>query len=93
MAKKRTRKQKENPNYRFAISWDPEGKTGKNTEHVKGQKNKKNKGLASGSKKSKLAISSEQETYAQIIKRDVFRSLGITGLILGLELMLYLFLN
>ncbi len=91
MAKKRTRKQKSVAKHTFTYSWPNEHKNDDKVKTVNRQLTKTNFETDVPEDRTKYAkITADNTSYAHI-KRDIVRSLLFTGLILGTELMLYLF--
>lgn len=84
MAIHRTRKQKEMPHYGFLVSWKPL------RAHVKGELKSDEKYEAGRLAPSKRANNMAQDTLVRNIKKDIMRSLLVVGLILILELVIYL---
>ena len=82
MAKRRTKKDKKNAKHNFLVSWEPD------TEDPKLEKEK------SKTKKSKKkdTSSSIKNTKFVSIKKDILKSISLAGIILGLELVIYLVL-
>lgn len=93
MAKRKTRKQKENTHYSFTISWDPKSSSSSASKSVKGQKNHTRTRNYNGNTSKKDANFSAQDGHWQEIRKNLIKTLGITTFILSLELVLYLFLN
>jgi hypothetical protein len=90
VAKKRTKKQKQNVKHPFLVSWDPKLSQAQSLISVKGQKNKSASTKSRDSTKSKNAYLLEKDTYLASVRHDILKSLAITSFILGLEVMLYL---
>jgi hypothetical protein len=90
MAIERTRKSKENPHYGFLVSWQP--KEGSQA-HVKRESNSANKLSSATLTHSKRAESLAQDDPATGNKKNIYRSLILVGLILILELVVYLAWN
>jgi len=84
MAAHRTRKNKEAPHYGFLVSWQPP------EAHVKGESKSSESYVASELRSPKMANNMAQDTLVRNNKKDIVRSLLIVGLILILELVLYL---
>ncbi|OGM57798.1 hypothetical protein A3E46_01820 [Candidatus Woesebacteria bacterium RIFCSPHIGHO2_12_FULL_46_16] len=90
MAKRRTRKQKEEARHSFALSWSPEAKKDHSELDVKGHlKNEAGRSLGQAST-TKSADLLAKETSLASIKRDILKSIFLASLILGTELVLYL---
>lgn len=92
MAKRRTKKEKLKVNYSFIF--DPKGiytKNGKNL--VKSQLNQNPENEKKKNILKENPINTERQKSINLIKRDVVKSLGLTALILGLELVLYFVWN
>ena len=90
MAKKRTRKQKERAKHSFTIAWEKVLKEDQSEPVVKSQFIKTSQARPSRAHTSKKALESGKERGLQAIKREIFKSLILASLILGLELMIYL---
>lgn len=96
MAKRRTKKQKETAIHQFSVDWtklDASSETGPAGQTVKGQKPP---GLIQPrSKKSSFKNTNNKALSAEsrLIKRDIVKSVSLAGLILSLELVLYLITN
>jgi hypothetical protein len=87
MAELRSRKNKENPHYNFLVSWQPKPTL---QAHVKReQASDKFEGLATV-RHGKMAESMAQEVDNVHTKKSIVRSLILIGLILILELVIYL---
>ena len=89
MAKHRTRKEKETPNYSFLISWKPDA-SGRPGSSVKGQiKNqpREEKSEANGAKNANKL--DKNDTFVSI-RRNVAKSLILACVIIALELVVYL---
>jgi len=87
MAIVRTRKNKENPNYRFLVSWEP--KEAKRS-HVKRETKISHKTEIASARHEKKADSLAQGPSSALVKKDIIRSLILISLILILELVVYL---
>lgn len=80
----RTRKNKENPNYQFLVSWEP-----KKTS-VKGESGLPHPQPRKKISRSKSAdLMSQENTHARI-KKDIIKSLILVSLVLILEVVVYL---
>jgi len=90
VAIERTRKNKENPHYNFLISWQPKDAS---QAHVKGESNSVRINAPATLRHSKRAESSAQDGVASNTKKNIVRSLILIGLILILELVIYLAWN
>lgn len=90
MAIERTRKNKENPHYGFLVSWQP--KDGSQA-HVKRESNPANKLSSATLTHGKRAESLAQDDLATGNKKNIYKSLILVGLILILELVVYLAWN
>ena len=87
MANLRSRKNKENPHYNFLVSWQPKPTS---QAHVKReQASDKFEGLATA-RHSKMAESMALDATNVNTKKSIVRSLILIGLILILELVIYL---
>jgi hypothetical protein len=101
MAELRTRKNKENPHYGFLVSWPPaqraswpEGQPKQASEaRVKRESNLDKEVSPAIPTHGKRAESLAQDELATGIKRNIYRSLILVGLILILELVVYLAWN
>jgi len=100
MGKRRTRKEKEWAKHQFSLSWVPfrqirQAEPKKNTTEadVKRQFEKTSKPTNSKVIRSDLAVSSDKDINLTQIKRDIVRSLILAGVIVGLEVVLYLAWN
>ena len=87
MAIHRTRKNKENPNFKFLVSWQPKppSEARVNREQVSDK-------FIAGTKPGELkrAESLAQGDTSVNVKKNIVRSLILIGLILSLELVVYL---
>jgi hypothetical protein len=90
MATVRTRKNKENPHYNFLISWQPKDPS---QARVKGESNSDKVSSPTTFRHSKKAESSAQDASGSRIKKDLVRSLITIGLVIILELVIYLAWN
>lgn len=87
MAITRTRKDKENPHYNFLYSWTP-------TEpRVKGESGSGTKVNLSKLPASKKADILAKEASEARIKKDIVKSLILVGLVITLEVVVYLAWN
>ena len=89
MAKRRTRKQKKKAKHPFELSWKPDQHPPSKAS-VKGQFTKTKPSLISKAKKKKLAKDKAKPDNLASIKADIMKSLFWLGLIVGLELVIYL---
>ena len=81
MAKRRTRKQKQRAKHEFTVSWEPkESKGNPKTKRAINQTVEKDE-----AKNLKLL----QKNETSKIKKDIFKSLFLAGLIIGIEVALY----
>jgi hypothetical protein len=90
VSKRRTRKEKQSAKYPF-ITW---GKKSENTSlqaSVKGQFKKSASNESKPKPKTKNAENKEKEADLALIKENIIKSLILTSLILGSEIVLYLF--
>lgn len=87
MAIHRSRKNKETPHYGFLVSWQP------SQARVKGESKIIKGAESSKATKLKSAYLSEKVAEADNIKRGIVRSLIIVGIILTLEVVVYLAWN
>lgn len=89
MAKRRTKKQKQEAKHLFTLSWEP-AVSGSTSKPVKSQSKSENLGTTFQNKASKNAKKSEKDTEFVYLKRELTKTLLFASLILGLELVLYL---
>lgn len=90
MAQVRTHKNKRNPHYGFLVSWEPkQGKKARVNRETKFDANM----IPASTKHSKKADSLAQPEAKTNLKNGIIRSLIIIGLILILELVVYLAWN
>ena len=93
MAKKRrTRKQKENVKHSFTVEWKPNTRSVKSKIPVKGQLNSGTKKKSSGIKHGNNAKHTALGSSTLNLKKEVTKSLFLFSLILGVEVVIYLFL-
>ena len=90
MAIERTRKNKENPHYGFLVSWQPKGPL---EAHVKRESNSDKIAVPATHRHEKKAESMAQGVQGTGTKKSIMRSLILIGLILILELVVYLAWN
>lgn len=90
MAKRRTRKDKERAQHTFHYNWSPEAKKSQFTHNVKGQLKNEAKVTSRETSSSESADLLAQDTGLASIKHNIIRSLFLAGLILGIELVIYL---
>ncbi|KKR44896.1 hypothetical protein A2434_00285 [Candidatus Woesebacteria bacterium RIFOXYC1_FULL_41_14] len=90
MAQSRTRKNKKTPNYGFLVSWEPKQVK---KAYVKRESKFDTDATSASTKHVKKADSLAQPEAKTKIKKDIIRSLTIIGLILILELVIYLAWN
>jgi hypothetical protein len=90
MAIERTRKNKENPHYGFLVSWQPKDQS---QAHVKRESISDKKIDSATLTHGKRAESLAQDDPATGNKKNIYRSLILVGLILILELVVYLAWN
>ena len=89
MAKKRSRKQKQQARHTFTIKHDPASSEPKD-QLVKGQSKNDKSGTntkASGTKKAQNKAKGVGLTQT---KREIVKSVGLASLVLGLEVVIYL---
>lgn len=95
MSKKRTRKQKESAKHNFSIHWEPdagsEAKTSTTEADVKRQLKYKKARSSSRLHAPKYTVDTGDINSLASIRKDIYKSLGLTGFILALELVIYLF--
>ncbi len=93
MAKKRrTRKQKEKVSHSFTVEWKPSTKSTKRETSVKGQLNLGTKAKSSGMRHRNKARHTALASSMPNLKKEVLKSLFLFSLILGVEVVIYLFL-
>ncbi len=93
MAKKRrTRKQKENVKHSFTVEWKPSTKSNKSKTSVKGQLNSGTEKKSSGVRQRNNAKHTALGSSMPSLKKEVTKSLLLFSLILGVEVVIYLFL-
>ena len=90
MAKKRTKKQKQNPKYPFLVSCDQGSESMPSGEAVKGQNESTPKPGSTKTKSAKNAYFLEKGANPASIRHDIIKSLAVTSFILGLEIVIYL---
>lgn len=90
MGKRRTRKEKIKALHQFKMVCNPEPKKDTFEANVKGQKENTPKSDFKAQAKTENAEHSAKESLMTSTKRDIFRSLLIVSLILGLEVVVYL---
>jgi hypothetical protein len=93
MAKRRTKRQKQQARHEFTISWEPNTKKQEFEANVKGQFQKESTLASAEAKDPKNAKFSAQELDLPGIKRNIKMSLIYTGLILTAEIVLYFIWN
>jgi hypothetical protein len=87
MAELRSRKNKENPHYNFLVSWQPKPTP---QAHVKREQASDKITDSAISRHGKMAESMAQQAPNVHTKKSIVRSLILIGLILILELVIYL---
>jgi len=90
MAKRRTKKQKLAAKHSFQISWEGTQKKSEFQARVKGQKKNTASDSSKDSRNVKNPINLEKDANSKLIKQNLTRSLIISGLILGIEMVIYL---
>jgi len=90
MAKKRTRKQKQNTKYTFAYKVINEAKNLNFEPTVKRQIKNTTKTPSKGTGLRKNAEPKAKDKYQSYIRKDITKSLIIVSLILALEVVIYL---
>ena len=91
MSKRRTKKEKEGAKHPFLIRWEPEER-----KVSKGKSASANKDFVTHGYIKKNKIKKENSHFLpgngnlNSIKHEIFKSLFLTGIILGLEIALYL---
>lgn len=93
MAKRRTRKQKQEAKHDFTIRWEPGSSTLKSEASVKRQFPNNLKSGSAEAVTFKKANNSVQELDLPGIKKNIRMSLIYTGLILTAEIVLYFIWN
>lgn len=91
VAKRRTKKQKQNARNNLTVSWDGSGKSGSTRSTVKGEKNLSEAKVRSKTKSSKKSDDSAELANLGRIKRDIAKSVSVASLIIILELVIYWF--
>jgi len=98
MTKRRTRKQKMQAKHQFTLSWKPESETSKKQSKIsKSKANVKRQTVSSKSHSALNKATIKKATHKvkvdnlASIRHNMVKSISIAALILGLELMLYLF--
>ena len=91
MSKRRTRKQKETAKHSFKVSWAPKPKKTVSEPDVKRQFQTHLKAKSPDkSKKEKSRFSVKDDNLASI-RHDIIKSLGSAAIIVGLEVVIYLY--
>ncbi len=90
MAKRRTKKQKQNAKHSFTINWEPGSSNLKFEPSVNSQINNSEISEANESRLNKNATFTVKGLDLVNIKKNIFRSLILAGLILASEVVLYL---
>lgn len=90
MAKRRTRKEKETARYPF-ITWEKKSENKPRQASVKGQFKKSASNESGHKRKTENAENKEKDEDLALIKQNIIKSLILTSLILGSEIVLYLF--
>jgi len=94
MAKKRrTKKQKENAKHSYSIEWKPSTKSTNPRRTVKRQLDIGTKAKTSGVRNEKNARHTALGSSTLNLKKEVSKSLLLFSLILGVEVVIYLFLR
>jgi hypothetical protein len=89
MAKRRTRKDKETAKHQYTISWNPATINNTTEANVNRQNSGKFHASLKNNNSTKNAEYLAQESYLARTKRDIFKSLMLVILIIGIELVLY----
>ena len=92
MAKRRTKKQKKNAKHNIKITWGPKDDTGSKRHSVKDQKKLRTKSKLKDASNKQNSSFKAKPTVLASVKKDIVKSLSLAGLIIGLEVMIYLFL-
>ena len=87
MAIKRNRENKKHPHYGFLVSWEP------NQAHVKRESKSGQNDKLSEANEPKRAKRSDKVVNAKDVKKDIVRSLIVVGIVLTLEVVVYLAWN
>jgi hypothetical protein len=87
MAIKRTRENKEHPHYGFLVSWEP------NQAHVKRESKSGQDAKPTEASEPKRAKRSDKVVDVRGVKKDIIRSLIVVGIVLTLEVVVYLAWN
>lgn len=90
MAKRRTRKQRQEAKHPFSVHWEPEAKNGSSKPSVKGQFKNSGSGKKLSGTSSKLAKNTAELGSLASIKKDIIKSLILAGVILASEVVIYL---
>ncbi len=100
MAKRRTKKQKQRARHGFTVSWKPQKEKVKSGTKIKPANPSVKRQLPDEPKKNKADIKtpkkarySGKDENLRTIRQDIIKSLVLAGLIVGLEIVLYLFLR
>jgi hypothetical protein len=96
MAKRRTKKQKQEAKHTFTYSWKPNLNEAKNTQpeaNVKGQLTAYIKPEKESNMRENSAYKSEYNSNLASTKKQIYRSLLLAGFILASEVVLYLALK
>lgn len=89
MAKRKTRTQKENIKHPFLISWDESSEKQKTPTSVKGQNKRSEAEIIHSGTTTKNAVRLDKDGNLSTVRRDVVRSLIVTSLIIGMEVVIY----
>ncbi|OGM20937.1 hypothetical protein A2955_03650 [Candidatus Woesebacteria bacterium RIFCSPLOWO2_01_FULL_37_19] len=93
MSKRRTRREKEKAREKLAYKWNTELTNLTFEPSVKRQIDKNKKIKYPQNQQLKSAESLVKDENLNLIKRDIIKSLSLAGLLLGIELVLYLALT
>jgi len=86
--KRRTKEEKSNAKHDFTLSWSP---ISLNEETVKGQTLNANKHKQNKNRSNKNSALLEKDSETRSIKFSIAKSLSLASLMLGTELVIYLF--
>jgi hypothetical protein len=90
VAKRRTRKQKEQALHRFTFNFSPAAENEAKQPRVKGQFKKSALGLSKSGTRLKSADILAKETNFELIRKDILKSLILASFVLALEVVVYL---
>lgn len=93
MIKRRTKKQKQNTKHPFLISWDPKPEKPTPEANVKRQSASTDKQISADIGNGEVADFSDSSQDLKRIRRNIYKSLILAGLILASEAVLYFVWN